>query len=304
MITGKIVLPDHYATLGIAPHSPPAAIRTAYVQLMRRYHPDRNQSVAGEARAREITVAYAILGVADRRAAYDVERTRQFAAERFLFVPQQRQWRLKPLLAIFSGIAAVVLLLPLLISPASIPFKPLGPISSTGAPQQAVSPEQVGNVTARNAAGSRAADGAADMASLLDEELITVPPTGVAQMPEATDRFTGSAAPRNGAPNERVALVEQISAPAAQEPTAAHPQRVQPRPKPPQPRTSGHAQAAQPSAGAGQAPAVQQPKPVWLRPLPATKPAWQRPLPPITPAWQRPLAPPATTAASAPAKDQ
>ena len=65
---------DHYATLGVAPTSPRQVIRAAYLQLMRRYHPDRNPSAAAAARAREITAAYAVLSVAEDRAKYDIER--------------------------------------------------------------------------------------------------------------------------------------------------------------------------------------------------------------------------------------
>ena len=65
---------DHYATLGVAPTSPREVVRAAYLQLMRRYHPDRNPSAAAAARAREITAAYAVLSVAEDRAKYDMER--------------------------------------------------------------------------------------------------------------------------------------------------------------------------------------------------------------------------------------
>ena len=37
---------DHYATLGVEPRSEAAAIRAAYLALMRRYHPDKNDSPA------------------------------------------------------------------------------------------------------------------------------------------------------------------------------------------------------------------------------------------------------------------
>ena len=66
--------PNHYATLGIAPTSPRQAIRAAYLELMRRYHPDKNPSPAAAARVRAITAAYAVLSVAEERAKYDVKR--------------------------------------------------------------------------------------------------------------------------------------------------------------------------------------------------------------------------------------
>ena len=65
---------NHYATLGVAPHSPREVIRAAYLQLMRRYHPDKNPSAEAAARARAITAAYAVLGVAEERAKYDAKQ--------------------------------------------------------------------------------------------------------------------------------------------------------------------------------------------------------------------------------------
>ena len=70
------VATDHYAILGVAPHADRATIRAAYVELMRLYHPDRNPSPSAAARVREITAAYAILSVADRRVRYDLQRPR------------------------------------------------------------------------------------------------------------------------------------------------------------------------------------------------------------------------------------
>ncbi len=65
---------DHYATLGLAPHAAHSAIRAAYLALMQRYHPDKNHSADAAARAREVTVAYGVLGNRERRSAYDLER--------------------------------------------------------------------------------------------------------------------------------------------------------------------------------------------------------------------------------------
>lgn len=62
---------DHYATLGVAPQADLAAIRAAYRNLMRRYHPDVNPSVDAAAKAIAINEAYACLSDADARAAYD-----------------------------------------------------------------------------------------------------------------------------------------------------------------------------------------------------------------------------------------
>lgn len=64
-------MPDHYATLGVAPNASRTAIRAAYLELMRRYHPDRNPSAAAATRVRAITAAYAVLRGSAQRAAYD-----------------------------------------------------------------------------------------------------------------------------------------------------------------------------------------------------------------------------------------
>src|SRR3954453_17613930 len=77
-----MVAANHYATLGVAPSSPREAIRAAYLQLMRRYHPDKNPSVEAAARVRAITAAYAVLGVAEERAKYDEKHRSQRAVPR------------------------------------------------------------------------------------------------------------------------------------------------------------------------------------------------------------------------------
>lgn len=70
---------NHYATLGVAPNSPRELIRAAYLQLMRRYHPDKNPSAEAAARVRAITAAYAVLSVAEERAKYDARRSQRAA---------------------------------------------------------------------------------------------------------------------------------------------------------------------------------------------------------------------------------
>ena len=62
---------NHYRTLGVAPWAEDTVIRAAYVALMRTYHPDRNKDPEAEARVREITSAFSVLGDPQRRAAYD-----------------------------------------------------------------------------------------------------------------------------------------------------------------------------------------------------------------------------------------
>ena len=126
------MLPDHYATLGVAPSSRPAAIRAAYVELMRRYHPDKNPSDAHKARVRAITAAYAVLSVPDLRVSYDLERAKLVAAQSPIFMPERPPWRATPLLAAMFGLAVIALLLPFLIPPPFVPPQQTGPTSSVG----------------------------------------------------------------------------------------------------------------------------------------------------------------------------
>lgn len=69
---------DHYATLGLKPDADPATIRAAYIELMRRYHPDRAGAEADSVKAQEVTAAYEVLRDPERRAAHD----RRLARER------------------------------------------------------------------------------------------------------------------------------------------------------------------------------------------------------------------------------
>ena len=65
---------DYYAVLGVSPAAEDVVIGAAYRALMRHYHPDTNPDPAAQARAREITGAYAVLRDPGNRAAYDAGR--------------------------------------------------------------------------------------------------------------------------------------------------------------------------------------------------------------------------------------
>jgi len=66
---------DYYALLRVSPDAEAAVIRAAYRALMRRHHPDVNASHDAAAQAKAINEAYACLRDADKRAAYDWQRT-------------------------------------------------------------------------------------------------------------------------------------------------------------------------------------------------------------------------------------
>lgn len=89
---------DYYATLRVAPEAENAAIRLAYRDLMRRYHPDVNRSDEAATRATAINEAYACLRDPSERAAYDrrlgVQRiARSPDAADAAAWPQRSAWR-------------------------------------------------------------------------------------------------------------------------------------------------------------------------------------------------------------------
>src|SRR5215212_2078509 len=70
----RAVSSDYYTILGVTPSAEDVVIGAAYRALMRHYHPDTNRDPGAQARAREITAAYAVLRDPHSRAAYDAGR--------------------------------------------------------------------------------------------------------------------------------------------------------------------------------------------------------------------------------------
>ena len=71
---------DLYAVLGVDKKAPHDEIKKAYRKLAREYHPDRNPGdKAAEARFKEISAAWDVLGDADKRKDYDRARANPFA---------------------------------------------------------------------------------------------------------------------------------------------------------------------------------------------------------------------------------
>jgi DnaJ-class molecular chaperone len=68
---------DYYQILEVPRDAPASAIKQGYYAVSRRYHPDANRALQGEARsnlervAKRVTEAYSVLRSARRRRAYD-----------------------------------------------------------------------------------------------------------------------------------------------------------------------------------------------------------------------------------------
>ncbi len=67
---------DLYATLRVQSSADPLQIKTAYRALVREFHPDANphRREEAEARMKDITEAYGVLGDPHKRAQYDLDR--------------------------------------------------------------------------------------------------------------------------------------------------------------------------------------------------------------------------------------
>jgi molecular chaperone DnaJ len=74
---------DYYASLGVAKDADATAIKKAYRKLAVKLHPDKNPGdAAAEAKFKEVSEAYDVLSVPDKRKEYDEART-LFSSGRF-----------------------------------------------------------------------------------------------------------------------------------------------------------------------------------------------------------------------------
>jgi curved DNA-binding protein len=62
---------DYYRTMGVSREASQDEIKRAYRKLARKYHPDISKEPDAEQRFKEVGEAYAVLGDAEKRAAYD-----------------------------------------------------------------------------------------------------------------------------------------------------------------------------------------------------------------------------------------
>jgi hypothetical protein len=78
--------PDFYKILAIPPSANSDAVKSAYRELVKKYHPDLFHTRAEKAQAtdklQQINEAYAVLGDAERRREYDERRAREAASVR------------------------------------------------------------------------------------------------------------------------------------------------------------------------------------------------------------------------------
>lgn len=70
---------SHYKTLGVTSTASAAEIKAAFRNLAKQYHPDKNPGdKAAEARFKEISAAFEVLGDSEKRSKYDAEQTGSF----------------------------------------------------------------------------------------------------------------------------------------------------------------------------------------------------------------------------------
>jgi curved DNA-binding protein len=68
--------PDYYQILGVPNDANLKAIKAAYRQMARQYHPDTQTDQSSDERMKQINEAYAVLSDSKKRAAYDRKRKR------------------------------------------------------------------------------------------------------------------------------------------------------------------------------------------------------------------------------------
>jgi curved DNA-binding protein CbpA len=112
--------PDYYAVLGVSPDADEAVVRAAWKALLRKFHPDTARDMPDAAeRTRAVNAAWAVLGNANRRIAYDLERAalRDSSARpdwmgAYPMPPRRSAGTTVALILAFVGLPAVAITLP------------------------------------------------------------------------------------------------------------------------------------------------------------------------------------------------
>jgi len=113
--------PDHYAVLGVSPDADEAVIRAAWKALLRKFHPDTARDLPDAAeRTRAVNDAWAVLGDANRRIAYDLERSAppvdedlpDWMRSPYPMPPRRGMGTTVALILAFVGLPAVAITLP------------------------------------------------------------------------------------------------------------------------------------------------------------------------------------------------
>jgi curved DNA-binding protein len=79
---------DYYQTLGVARHASAEDIKKAYRKLVRKHHPDISKARDADQKTKDINEAYAVLGDADKRAAYDALGSKPQSGQPFAPPPE------------------------------------------------------------------------------------------------------------------------------------------------------------------------------------------------------------------------
>lgn len=150
---------DHYGTLGVLPTSDDVVIKGAYKALMLKYHPDTSRMSDAAARAMAINEAYATLGNAERRAAYDAQRARRPASGGDAGPGVHwTGWRVAaPAMAVITVLGAVVTMGAAVVAPVVGNRSEASPVPPSDRPLPRTSVEDVANVKRHEAPASRSA---------------------------------------------------------------------------------------------------------------------------------------------------